>query len=390
MSGILGMSDDEVLNMTSPPEDTGEEETEVLEPEVLDDEPVVEEAAAPVIQEEPVAQVEKDLSDEEVLAAEPPVFVKEAEPGKAQPLVDPSKPAGPDTPVTPAAEKATEEQIDYEAFYKKAMAPFRANGKEIQLKSPDELMQLVKMGANYTRKMQDIAPHRKVLLMLENNGLLDESKLSYLIDLDKKNPEAIQKLIADSGIDPLDIDTTTPPAYTAGNHRVTDEESAFRSTLDELSSHEDGIATLQAINSTWDQASKEQLYISPEIMEVMVQQRKAGFYDRIVTEMERQRTLGAIPAGQSWLQSYKQVGDQLVAVNGFADLIEKPAVTPQTVAQAPTPVATRVATVKPTVAHNDKANAASPTRVTPQPAKVIVNPLAVSDDEFLKQMQNRL
>jgi hypothetical protein len=390
MSGILGMSDEEVLNMDTPPEYVKEEETEFLEPVVLDTELTTEPDVVALVEEPAVvAAVGEDLSDEELLVAVPPVAAKEE---KAQPLVDPSKPVTPDTPVTAETngEKPPEVAIDYEGFYKKAMAPFRANGKEIQLKSPEELMQLVKMGANYTRKMQDIAPHRKVLLMLENNGLLDEGKLSYLIDLDKKNPDAIKKLIADSGIDPLDIDTTTPPAYTAGNHRVTDEESAFRSTLDELSSNEEGVATLQAINSTWDQASKEQLYKSPEIMDVMVQQRKAGFYDRIVTEMERQRTLGAIPAGQSWLQSYKQVGDQLVAVNGFADLVEKPALTTQTVAQAPTPVATRVATAKPTVAHNDKANAAAPTRVTPQVAKVIVNPLSVSDDEFLKQMQNRL
>lgn len=57
----------------------------------------------------------------------------------------------------------------------------------IELRDSSEAVQLMQKGANYTRKMQDIAPHRKVLLMLENNGLLDEGKLSYLIDLEKKN-----------------------------------------------------------------------------------------------------------------------------------------------------------------------------------------------------------
>ena len=94
------------------------------------------------------------------------------------------------------------EKTDYEAFYKEVMTPFKANGKLIELRNPAEAVQLMQMGANYTRKMQAIQQHRKVLTMLENNGLLDEGKLSFLIDIEKKNPDAIQKLVKESGIDP--------------------------------------------------------------------------------------------------------------------------------------------------------------------------------------------
>ena len=87
------------------------------------------------------------------------------------------------------------EKTDYEAFYKEVMTPFKANGKLIELRNPAEAVQLMQMGANYTRKMQAIQQHRKVLTMLENNGLLDEGKLSFLIDIEKKNPDAIQKLV---------------------------------------------------------------------------------------------------------------------------------------------------------------------------------------------------
>jgi hypothetical protein len=143
------------------------------------------------------------------------------------------------------------------------MAPFKANGKLIQLKDPSEVIQLMQMGANYTRKLQDIQPHRKVLLMLENNGLLDEGKLSFLIDLEKKNPEAIKKLVKDAGIDPMDIDTSSEPAYSEGNHLVSDEESGFRQVLDEMVSSETGKETVKLINTDWDQASKEALWKSP-------------------------------------------------------------------------------------------------------------------------------
>ena len=277
---------------------------------------------------------------------------------------------------------------DYEGFYKQIMAPLKANGKTIILKSPQEAIQLMQMGANYTKKMQAIQPYRKVLLMLENNGLLDEGKLSFLIDIEKKNPEAIKKLIKDAGIDPLEIDTSTEPTYREGNHRVSDEEAAFVSVLEDLRSTQEGTDTLRTINSQWDQASKEVLWKHPELMVTIHQQRANGIYDRITAEVDRRRTLGVIPAQMPFLQAYKLVGDELDAVGGFRDLVQ-----PKTVQTPPShqaqPVATRV--LKPKApANGDKVSAASPTRTTPRKAEKIINPLAMSDDDFLKQMADRL
>ena len=68
--------------------------------------------------------------------------------------------------------------------------------------------------------------------MLENNGLLDEQKITYLIDLDKKNPDAIGKLIKESGIDPLDVNTQEEPKYTPGNYSVSDAQVNLDAVLD--------------------------------------------------------------------------------------------------------------------------------------------------------------
>lgn len=381
---MLGMSDDDFLKMDAPPVVEAPASTAVVEEqqqeqvqepasvqeEVTEQPPVVETQQEPVVETNPLGEEDKSS-------------VEQAPPAK----VDPESK---DTKVEPVKSEEPAVTTDYKAAYDLLMKPIKANGKEIQLKSPEELIQLAQMGANYTRKMQDIAPHRKTLLMLENNGLLDESKLSFLIDLSKKDPAAIQKFIKESGINPLDIDTDAEPTYKEGNHRVSDEEATFRATLDDLSSSDTGKTTLQVINSTWDQASKELLYTQPGIMEVMHQQREAGFYDRIVGEMDRRKTLGQLPTGQTWLQSYKAVGDQLVAAGAFADLLVKQEQQQQTPPPVVTPVATRVLEPKPKVVPNDKANAAAPSKVAAAQAKSIVNPLAMSDDDFLKQMQNRL
>lgn len=274
---------------------------------------------------------------------------------------------------------------NYEEMYNKIMAPLKANGKTIELKSPEEAIQLMQMGANYTKKMQAIQPHRKVLMMLENNGLLDEGKLSYLIDLDKKNPDAIKKLVKDSGIDPLQIDTDTPnTTYNLGNHRVSDEEAVFVSVLEDLKSTQEGAQTLQAIN-TWDQASKEMLWKHPELMTTIHEQRANGIYNQIAAEVERQRTLGAIPSHVTFLNAYKVIGDQMDANGAFAHLAQK-----QTKEVAKEPVVTRVQQPKPVVKNGEKVSAATPSRSSQKKAEPFINPLSMSDEEFSKQFATRL
>lgn len=295
-----------------------------------------------------------------------------------------SKPEGQEAPAAGVVVRTADTD---KAFYDKVMAPFIANGKEIKLNSPEEVIQLMQQGANYTRKMQAIAPHRKMLTMAQNNGIT-EDKLSFLIDLEKGNPEAIQKFLKDKGVDPLTIDTESEPTYREGTHKVSDTEVAFRTNLDELSSTPEGKETLQTINSTWDDASKEVLWGEPALMTVIHAQRESGVYDLITTEVDRRRMLGQIAPDTSFFDAYRMVGDDLVK-KAEAEKAAAPAPT----AVAPVPVATTAAAPKATVENGDKASAASPTRSTPKPAKVNFNPLAMSDEEFEAQfakMQGRV
>ena len=268
-------------------------------------------------------------------------------------------------------------EVDYKAGYEQIMAPFKANGKTMQVKSVEEAIQLMQMGANYTRKMQELQPHRKTLLMLENNGLLDEGKLSFLIDLDKKNPEAIKKLLQDANINPLDVDMDQESTYQEGNHKVSDEEAQFRLVLDELNSNPVGRETLQTINSTWDQASKEVLWKQPEVMNTINAQRENGVYARITTEIDRRRTLGVIQVGVPFLEAYRVVGDELHKAGAFNDLFKPKA-------PAVAPVATRAAMPKPT-GLDPKAEAAAVHRGSPSKTTSPLEAMQkASDDEFLK------
>lgn len=379
----LAMSDEAFSQLTSPPPVV---EAEVIpapdapEPETTDTEEVVEEEEEeelPDKEDNPEPAPDKP-DDEPVVDDAPKKGDKLSAKDKSGVADEPKK----DAEGKPSGSAEVVEAPDYEGFYNKIMSPLSANGKKIELKSPEEAVQLMQMGANYTRKMQSIAPHRKILTMLEKNGLLEDTgKLSLLIDINKKDPEAIKKFLKDSGIDPQDIDTREESTYREGNHTVTDEEVTFRTALDELTSIPEGRETLAEINTKWDQASKEILWKQPDVMQLIHQQRENGIYALITTELERQQALGAIPATVPYLQAYKKIGDDLAAAGKFAHIGQP--------APEKKPAASHVATrklVPKKDANGDKANAASTSRNAGRKAETVVNPLALSDDEFMKQL----
>lgn len=311
---------------------------------------------------------------------------------------EPAKAEGDKTKTDGEGTKSEEKPVDYEAFFKQVMTPFKANGRMIELKTPEEAIRLMQMGAGYGRKIQDLQPHLKVLRMLEKNELLDEGKLSFLIDINQKNPDAIKKIIKDSGIDPLDLNIGDNVSYSPNNHAVSDQEVAFTQALKDLQDAETGQETLRTINQTWDKESKSLLWEQPQILQVIQTQRENGLYDQIAAEVDRQKLLGTIPANTPFLQAYKAAGDHLVATNGFKPVegANPPGQAPQIQTQQnsgsqPQVIATRTAAPKPQVSNGDKAAAASLTKTTTtRRGTATVNPLEMADDDFMKQFANRL
>jgi hypothetical protein len=421
---LMTLSDEEFEKLSSVPEGAVLPMPPVEAAEV-EEEPVV--AEDPKDGEKPEVATEEDPAkpkEEPVVAAEGETKDKPVEEEKTEKLVDPEA-KGPDVfakdkdgkPKEGAAAEAkpddkkeakkpdekpvegkkdekptdpstTTDKIDYKAFYDRVMAPFNANGKTIKLENADEVISLMQMGANYTKKMQAIQPHKKLIMMLENNNLLDENKLSFLIDLDKKNPEAIKKLLKDANIDPIEVDTSKVN-YRSGSHAVSDQEAALQSAIEDLNARDGGKETLQSVHS-WDQASKKVLWENPGLLEVFRQSRVNGVYDRITTEMERRRTLGQLPTETPFLQAYKIVGDELAARGAFQSLSPKP----QDSGQKPVgtaPVAVRPAgKTPPTKADDNRVKAAASPRTTPRTAVQPVNYLAMSDEEFMKLPLNKI
>ena len=363
----LDMSDEEMLNAAPP-----DAETVAETPAAVVEETKEQDQDAEAVDEEtgdkPVDAGAADATGEDTKDV---AETKPADVEKKPEVVDPKPEA--DKPKEPAA-------IDYKAEYERLLAPFKANGRDIKVDSVDDAVALMQMGANYNKKMAALKPNLKLMKMLENNGFLSEDKIGFLIDLGKKDPAAISKLVKDSGVDPLDLDADKASAYKQTAYAVDDREIELDTVLDELQSSPTYTRTLDLVSNKWDVASKQAISQAPQLLKVLDGHIASGIYDLISAEMERARVFGRLN-GLSDLEAYRQTGDAIQARGGFNHLAPSQGKTQ--------PAEPEIVLPKPKVEDeglNAKRRAASGTKsAAPSATQPQFNPLALSDEEFSKQ-----
>lgn len=358
---FLNMSDDEIANLdlSTINQESTEEVVESAEEQVAETNTPVEETAE---------NSEEEATDD-----------KAEDSQESNPELEADK----SSPEANAVEEA-EDALDYKAEYARIVAPFKANGREITVKSVDDAIALMQMGANYNKKMSALKPNLKLMKLLENNGLLDETKIGFLIDLEKKNPDAINKLIKDSGLDPLDLDAEKAGEYKPSSYTVDDREMELDSVLDELQESPTYNQTLDIVSNKWDGPSKQVIANSPQLLKVINSHVQSGIYDLISKEIESERTFGRLN-GLSDIEAYRHVGDAIQAKGGFGHLSN------QGQQVQPKPV---IVQPKPKLVDNDKLRekkrAASSTKpIAGNQTPTDFNPLSLSDDAFSKLINDK-
>lgn len=197
--------------------------------------------------------------------------------------------------------------IDYKAAYETIFKPFKANGKEITPRNVDDVINLMQMGANYTKKMQVIAPMKKVIESL-NKAEIDEENLNFLIDVYKGDKEAIKKLLKKHSVDPieLDLDETN---YVPKNNIVSDEDVEFSNVIDDI---RDSLPKIQdIINSKWDKNSKDKLLSDPRLLRALHEEIQYGRFDKIQAQVEMEKMFGRY-RGVSDLDAYIDIVTKVV------------------------------------------------------------------------------
>lgn len=365
---MLELSDEEIMNMASPPEQhQSTQEQEIENEDDDDDDEVLESDSSEHNEEDEDEDLEgEDDEDESDESDGNTPFDNEEESGNNTPKEKPSK------------EESSKDDIDYKQVYEEVFKPFRANGKEIKVNSAQEVIQLMQMGANYNKKMAGIKDQLPYLKMLEKNELLDEDKLSYAVDLLNGDKAAIAKLIKDNEIDLYDLDEDTGDSYKPTYKGVSQQEIAVSSAIDDLRDSPSFDRTMEVATGLWDNASQQFIVNNPSVLGVLEQHISSGIFDTVWAEVERLEGIGEL-AGLNSLEAYKVVGDYLSEQGAFGE------------ADQSTTQTTKAKEQKREETNRKKQAARKPKGSTRSSSKKdVINPLSLSDEEFMKQGMEHL
>lgn len=287
-----------------------------------------------------------------------------------------------DTPESEATEdKEVNNGVNHEEFYNTLTKPFKANGREFQVTNPNDMIALMQKGLNYSKKMEEMKPNLNLIKTLEQYGLTDESKLSYLIDLHNKKPEAIAKLIKDSEIDLFEFDTEQ------ANHYVPQSKVVHKTQLEEVISevveaNPEFNSVLNTVYTDWDNQSKQAVIDNPNILRIISEQQTNGTYDKIMNIMEYEKAVGRLQR-TAFLQAYSEIEERLLGGSTEGQHQQQQ---PQQQAQAftaPRPNQTN----NNSNASEQKRKVASPSTNTAKPNTEAIDPLKMSDEELIAYME---
>lgn len=279
-------------------------------------------------------------------------------------------------------------KFDYESAYKRITQPFKANGATVEVTDPDEVVKLMQMGLNYNKKMAALKPHLKIVKMLENNGLLDEQKLSRLVDISKKNPGAIAQFLKESGIDPLDMGTDAADAYRPADHSVSDKEYDLDQVLDALKDSPTFTKTIDVLTKEWDGRSRTAISDNPEIISIIDAHMGNGVFDKVNGVLQREKALGNLK-GISDVDAYQQIAQQMVAQGHLRTQAEEAKPAPKANAADGASSETE-ATSTSTAERDQKRRAVAPVKGTAETKPAEPDSfLGLSDEEFMKRYAGR-
>lgn len=219
-----------------------------------------------------------------------------------------------DEGTTEDTETPTETELSDADFRKAVTAVFRANHQDVQVDNPDDIRKLMQFGMNYHKKMGELAPHRKILKSLEQNGLLEADKINFAIDLLKGDKVAVAKFLKDQSIDTYDLPDLDETPYESKNYIPTDERIRFEDKQNEYQQTEEGRRVLEYIKNL-DQDSFYDVYSNPVILDNLKRHSDIGLMQDTLATLEKEYALGNVPANVKPLDAYAFVAEQLEKQN---------------------------------------------------------------------------
>lgn len=154
----------------------------------------------------------------------------------------------------------------------------KANGTELELTN-DELLQLAPKALNYTQKMQEIAPWRKSISALKDNGMTHDD-VNLMIDIMKGDKDAIAEIVKRHKIDTLDLDVEESK-YRPKDYGKDEHELALEDVVNMIKKDPEFKVTQYVVDDAWDVKSRGELAKDPSKIEGLHVDIKNGTFDKV-------------------------------------------------------------------------------------------------------------
>jgi hypothetical protein len=203
-------------------------------------------------------------------------------------------------------QQQTEEKIDEDKILKQTFR-VKANGKDFDF-SVEELLRLAPKAMDYTRKTQEIAPWKKTISALKDQGLTHED-VNLLIDVYKGNKDAITQIIKKANIDLVDLDTESETDYRPNEYGKSDQELDIEEVVERISNDKEYDITARVINNVWDDRSREHFAKYPDDILVLHEDIKEGRFDDVAAIANKLKILDT-GKPKSDVEYYIEAGNQ--------------------------------------------------------------------------------
>lgn len=220
---------------------------------------------------------------------------------------------------TQSASTTTEEQsenteLSAEEFRELLTKPFKASGREVVFKDPQDILRLMQQGFDYQKKMAGFKPQKRIIKTLEQHGLLDEAKLNQLIELSQGKPEAVAQFLKDRNIDTYELPDVEEKPHQYGNYMVDDQRIDFEEKVNELRGSQYGNAVLSFVNSLPDEDFAT-IFSNQSILDDLTFHAQSGLLDDALNQLAADRAVGKVPSDMSALDAYNAISGYLYQQN---------------------------------------------------------------------------
>ena len=166
----------------------------------------------------------------------------------------------------------------------------KANGQLYNVTLDELVNKLAPKAFNYTKKMQKLAPFRRSVSAMQENGITEDD-LNQLIEMKKGNKVAIANFLEKNGIDTYDVsnvDSNEASKYQALKYGR--EQNELNSVIEELETHPQS-GKLTSYISSLDDASRKMLINKPDGLRVLMSDIENGYFDDISAEANKRAFL---------------------------------------------------------------------------------------------------